>query len=608
MSSVRDGQPSATPTPTDAPRVTRRGSRCNNPGCGKTITRTPGKRPKIYCGESCRSAARRIIAKIEREARDGGATGKSGRLGKETTEFRGALSPAETRTGHAGESEGAQRPSEQDHDEREAASRARKSRRYAGRRTLWKVTGDNACKGCGRALMDPAAGVLAAQTAAGTSVVLGLMRCARIWFCPVCSATIRHKRAEEITLAVVEWIKRGGMCFMVTFTARHGHADRLADLMDAIQGTRKTPSTPRRPGAYQRLITGSTWAGSKGRADRRDNIGIRGRVGYLGMIRATEITVGLVNLWHPHIHAIVFVGGRTEGEKSEKRITEVFTPSESALSELEGHFRAVWTRALKQVNPDYEPSRKHGVDFKRLTTEQDAQDLGKYIAKLQEGAKSINPANEVARGDLKEGRHGNMTPFQVLYRIGDLIGGVAEEGAPGTGSLEWCLARWHEYEPAVSGRRAIEWTRYLRSMLGITGGDTEDDDKDLLLEADGESEFRAGVQITEEGWEAVARRGLDLATIEAAEGKDGNTDPEALTARVREVLALAGAADAVVMLTAGEVAEAYAAMLDSLKQRREEAAARRRREAEHDHARDTGKVSLRHSARDARRTLARLAR
>ncbi|MFD9560571.1 replication protein, partial [Streptomyces sp. NPDC059990] len=58
--------------------------------------------------------------------------------------------------------------------------------------------------------MDPASGVIVAQTAAGTSVVLGLMRCGRIWLCPVCAATIRHKRAEEITAAVVEWIKRGG--------------------------------------------------------------------------------------------------------------------------------------------------------------------------------------------------------------------------------------------------------------------------------------------------------------------------------------------------------------------------------------------------------------
>ncbi|MGW0630484.1 hypothetical protein [Streptomyces sp. NPDC002758] len=76
-----------------------------------------------------------------------------------------------------------------------------------------------------------------------------------------------------------------------------------------------------------------------------------------------------------------------------------------------------------------------------------------------------------------------------------------------------------------------------------------------------------------------------------------------MTARVREILALAGAADAVVHLTAGEVAEAYAAMLDSLKQRREEAAARRRREKEqHDQDDDADTVQER-----ARRHIARRA-
>ncbi|MFC8894425.1 hypothetical protein ACFT54_35240, partial [Streptomyces cinereoruber] len=88
-----------------------------------------------------------------------------------------------------------------EHHDRVLQARARKSRRYAGRRTLWRITGDPACKGCGRSLMDPASGVIVGQTASGTAVVLGLMRCGRIWLCPVCAATIRHKRAEEITEA-----------------------------------------------------------------------------------------------------------------------------------------------------------------------------------------------------------------------------------------------------------------------------------------------------------------------------------------------------------------------------------------------------------------------
>lgn len=461
--------------------------------------------------------------------------------------------------------------------------------------------------------MDPASGVIVAQTAAGTSVVLGLMRCGRIWLCPVCAATIRHRRAEEITEAVVEWIKRGGTAYLVTFTARHAHRDQLSDLMDALQGTRKTPDTPRRPGAYQRLITGGTWAG---RPDRGVD-GIRDHIGYVGMIRATEVTVGLANGWHPHIHAIVLVGGRTVGERADKRVVETFEPTEGQFAMWEDHWRATWTRALQQINPKFRPTDDcdradcpcggvgHGVDFKRLHTERDANDLAEYIAKTQDGKA---PALELARADLKTAGAENVTPFELLGRIGDLTGGMTEDDAAGVGPLAWNLARWHEYERATKGRRAIEWTRYLRQMLGIDGGDTEDDDLDLLLAADAEGgELRAGVAVTEDGWTAVTRRALDLAAVEAAEGKDGNTNPAAVGERVREVLALADAADAVVVLTSAEVADAYAGMLEALALRREEAIARRRREHDQEEARDGGRVSLRHAGRDARRHIARLA-
>ncbi|MEU6619109.1 hypothetical protein [Streptomyces parvus] len=509
--------------------------------------------------------------------------------------------------------------------------------------------------------MDPATGALLAQTAEGHSVVLGLMRCARIWFCPVCSATIRHKRAEEITRAVVEWLQRGGTAYLVTLTARHDYRDELADLMDAIQGSRAaTPAeitkartveaeakaklaeteaaarsaadaariaapkgqkraaiaaaraesaggiaevaaelaaarevlgrTRRQAGAYQRLITGGTWAGDKReKASDAAAEGIRDRIGYIGMIRATEVTVGTVNLWHPHIHAIVLVGGRTEGERAAKHVVEVFEPGDAQLQEWEEHWRAVWTGHLERTNPKYRPSdecsipdckcdgKGHGVDFKRLETASAADELSKYIAKTQDGK---SPAQELARGDYKTAGGDNMTPFEMLFRIGDLTGGVAEDDAPGHGTLPWCLARWHEYERAMSGRRAIEWTRYLRTMLGITGGDTEDDDADLLADADAAAEFRGGVAVTDRGWAAVTKLGLDLAATEAAEGTDANTDPAALTTRVRDVFGMAGAAAEVRQLGPQEVADAYAAILESNAERRQEAAARRLREEE----------------------------
>jgi hypothetical protein len=420
--------------------------------------------------------------------------------------------------------------------------------------------------------MDPDSGMILARTAEGAAVTLGLLHCGRVWLCPVCSAKIRHGRSEEITKAVVEWIRRGGTAYLVTFTARHAAAHRLADLMDALQGTRADASKgiKRKPGAYQRLITGGHWAG---RPDRGQD-GIRDHIGYVGMIRATEVTLGETNGWHPHIHAIVFVGGRTIGQGADRQV-KTFRPTDEQLAMWQDHWSAVWTRHLHKVDTAFTPSDEHGVDFKELKTERDARDLGEYIAKTQDGKA---PALEVARGDLKAATGGNMTPFQMLGRIGDLMGRVPEDDADGHGSLKWCLARWREYETATKGRRAIEWTRGLRQVLEIDGDDSEESDLDLMFEQDGASEFMAGVSVETEAWHQVAGRALDLAVTEAVEGGD--------LEQVAPLVVASGArAGAVRILTPGEVREAYEAVLAKLAERREAAAARRQvakdQDAEH---------------------------
>jgi len=646
--------------------------------CGKPLVQTPGKRARRFCGEACRSAARRDPGGSKRAAADAVSAGqtKSGRLGTESTEFRepktatpdgprGRAREGSPLSQEAAGKSGGKTPAEL---AAEAAKKAKawKTRRYQGRRTLWRITGQPACKGCGRDLMDPESGALYVQTAEGASVVLGMMHCARIWFCPVCSATIRQKRAEEITRAVVEWIKRGGTAYLVTLTPRHDYRDDLADLMDAIQGSRggteaeikaaraerdaardavtaardarkaaakaasaaapkgskraaaaaardaaapaeaaaarrladartELAGTQRQAGAYQRLITGGVWAGDDRETSENGQIGIRGRIGYVGMIRATELTVGTTNLWHPHIHAIVLVGGSLASDLEGVRVLgDTFEVDPQDLEAWENHWRATWTNHLQKTNPKYRPSdqcgipdckcdgKGHGVDFKRLKTARDAKQLGEYIAKTQDGK---SPALELARGDMKTGRQGNMTPFEVLYRIGDLMGGTAPDDpeVPGQGSLEWCLGVWHGYERAMPGRRAIEWTRGLRTLLGIEGDDTEDGDKDLLLEADGDAEFRGGAAVTEDGVTALVRRGLDLEAVQAAEGKDANTDPDAVADRLRAVLDIAQApAGSVRPLTGAEVSEAWSAIRDRTAQRREDARKRRARDAERD--------------------------
>ncbi|MET9618900.1 hypothetical protein ABZZ48_39810, partial [Kitasatospora indigofera] len=287
------------------------------------------------------------------------------------------------------------------------------------------------------------------------------------------------------------------------------------------------------------------------------------------------------------IHAIVLVGGRTEGKGRDKVLKtrpdgtwDTFEPGEAALEEWEDEWRAVWTRALAQADPHFRPSdtceipgckcagKGHGVDFKRLETVADAEAFGEYLAKTQDGK---DPANELTRADMKDAYGENMTPFQMLGRIGDLMGGMSEDQAPGVGSLDWCKGHWWEYEAAVSGRRAIEWTRGLRQLLGIQGGDTEEDDADMLFQLDAASEFRAGVQVKTQAWHDVAAAGLDHAAVESVQGTEG-IDLEAVTA----VYDAAGAAPGSVrLLTGAEVDQAWETAKAALAERRQVAAARR---------------------------------
>ena len=80
-----------------------------------------------------------------------------------------------------------------------------------------------------------------------------------------------------------------------------------------------------------------------------------------------------------------------------------------------------------------------------------AEEAGPYIAKTQDGGAV---GNEMARADLKQGRDGHRTPFEIL------------DDFRWTGDLE-DLALWHEYERATKGQQAITWSKGLRQMLAV---------------------------------------------------------------------------------------------------------------------------------------------
>lgn len=166
---------------------------------------------------------------------------------------------------------------------------------------------------------------------------VGVLRCGKIWTCPVCSATLRSKRAERATDAMNEL---GGRWQMVTHTIRHRPGDKLGVMM---RGLMKAVARMRRTRAM-----GAIWA-------RAVSASVRG----------TEVTWGLETGWHPHLHVLFRL--------------ETLTPDEQAT------WRAAWRRAVvKELGRGHEPTLSVGVVFSEpvFPDREDPTRAARYVMKL----------------------------------------------------------------------------------------------------------------------------------------------------------------------------------------------------------------------------------
>lgn len=253
----------------------------------------------------------------------------------------------------------------------------------------------------------------------------GLERCSSIWACPVCSAVIRAERAREIQQGADNWAARGATVLMITATTRHYRADPLSVNLDLAMA------------AWRKLVAHRTWKA------------LKARLGVAGYVRAVEVTWSNANGWHPHIHVLVFARSRL---------------SDAQVAELQGEVFELWQTVVMRSG-GRSLSAEHGV---RVTRGASAD----YVAKVQEHDRGTGL--EMARLDLKSGRYGSLTPFELLDS--------AEH-----------RARWLEYVEATHGRRAITWSRGLRDLLEL-GEEATDEElieqtetSDLVVLLDGET-------------------------------------------------------------------------------------------------------------------------
>lgn len=493
MKSVRDGATSARQDrPETAPRA-----RCRH--CRKRFTR---KRPaQLFCGPNCRKAASYRRA-ADSDASTPQKTGSD--LRKDTSAGGHFLVTDEQSSGSpktAGQSGAAERPATGTGVTGETgdggAGRATQTgasvtavtpglRRWRRRRVMQEMTTIDRCRTCARRAVAPELGTLTARTEDGKATGRGAQLCESIWACAVCESAKRAEDTHELTTAALRWLARGGTLIAGVLTTRHAPTDRLDDLLCALMGTRRHVDettgevTPRRPGAYQRMLKSDALRGRLG-----------AEIGYVGMARNTEVTRSQAGGYHPHLNVLIFVGGTLDGTPAKGTVVDTFVPSAATLDRFEGWLRGFWANTLRLIDPAYETSTEcdrrgckckgkgHGITLDVITSPDDKA-LIDYLTKAGgETAKSVQADVDAAKGAAAETAHStvkaakgtkSMTAFQVLDRLWAIEhDGLAEADAPGYGTVEQCRAYWLEYEAATRGRRAFEMTRGLARHTDLAG-------------------------------------------------------------------------------------------------------------------------------------------
>lgn len=262
----------------------------------------------------------------------------------------------------------------------------------------------------------------------------GVERCSSIWSCPHCSAVIRAGRAAEIEQAVKAHQKTAGEVLFFTGTVRHHRGDELGTTLDAVLV------------GWKKMLQSRGWAR------------LKKAYGLSGYVRAIEVTHG-TNSWHPHVHGLLFLDEPVPAE---------------CWDELRELLFGLWSDSVVRAGAK-RPTEK-GLDLRRL--DGDGRVLSAYLAKVQDEHREKYRAStwgvgaEMSRSDVKSGREGSISPFELLD---DDCAGYSEDERS---------RLWREYYSATKGRRAITWSRGLKKRYDVgerTDEEIQDDAESTIL-------------------------------------------------------------------------------------------------------------------------------
>lgn len=291
----------------------------------------------------------------------------------------------------------------------------------------------------------------------------GIGVCGSVHACPVCSAKIAAKRADEISRAVEKHEANGGIVAMITLTRPHEYTDDL-DLMWTAQSL-----------AWKAVVDGAGWFADQDmfgvpitrkitHGKRKGETVTENRIPF---IRAVEVTRGR-NGWHPHIHALLFLQGDPDLDALGRRMFDRWRRKLVSMGEVDADDTA-----------DFD---KHGWKIQQVKTGASTRAFGEYLAKQVYGSPADSRqrsddagkvGHEVAGGAFKKGRQASRTPFEVLENVVMNLDNGDDPVVQKSAVRD--LGIWLTWERASKGKRQITWSRGLRDWLGLEDEMTDEE-------------------------------------------------------------------------------------------------------------------------------------
>ncbi len=239
-----------------------------------------------------------------------------------------------------------------------------------------------------------------------------LMVCGSHWVCLPCAVKIASRRVVEVEQAIRRVQAAGGMVAFVTNTVPHYYAQRLPKLVDTFLKSVRSLKTSR---GYKALM--------------REYLA-------LGEIRSLEVTHGL-NGWHPHTHSLLFL------------------EEQASLREFDARFKELWAAVVARHGLG-KVHKVHGLDVRVVghAAGEEVIDTAGYVVKVDLDSGFWTPADEVVRGNAKQGRVGGRTPYSLLadYALKDDVA---------AGKL------FKHYASAFKGKNHLRWSPGLREDLSL---------------------------------------------------------------------------------------------------------------------------------------------